>query len=144
MKSIELQTDSGVVNVRKLALSDYAELLRSLDQLPKNIGKIIQDNSADDLKDQEKLLSLLPDLLATSLPEFCGLVAQLTDKDKDFISGLGLDEFVEIIATSIELNNFKKVAALLKKAIAVQALPKGMQKTVNEAEAELRNEIAHN
>jgi hypothetical protein len=127
-KTITVQTDAGPVVVRKLAMYDYADLLRSLKKLPGEFGKFIDGNSAEALNDKATLLAEIPTLIADALPEFCAVLASATDKDADFHGQqLDLADNVEILAAALELNDYKKIQAAIKKITAPGQVPTDQQ-----------------
>lgn len=133
-KTIEVQTDAGPVVVRKLALNDYAELLRALKNLPKEFGKYIEGNSADDLKSNEKLFEILPTLIADAIPEFCAVLACVTDKDAAFHGEhLDLADNIEVFAAALELNDYQKIGASIKKIMAPKSAPTNQATAAPEA-----------
>ncbi len=119
-KTIEVNTDAGPVVVHKLALNDYAELLKALKKLPQQFGKFIQGNSEEDLRSNEKLFEVLPDIIATALPEYCNVMAIATDKDADFFGRLDLADNIDVLAAALELNDYNRIVASLKKLAALQ------------------------
>ena len=54
-KTITVSTEGGDVVVRKLALAEYAALLRALKKLPSEFGKFIEGNDSEALKDTSTL-----------------------------------------------------------------------------------------
>lgn len=117
-KTITVTTEGGDVIVRKLALGDYAALLRALNKLPAEIGKYVSSNSADDLKDVEKLFSNLPVIIADAIPEFAEVLALASDKDAEFYIKGDLSDSLEVFAAALELNDYSKIMATVKKLTA--------------------------
>lgn len=123
-KTIEVKTSAGPVVVKKLAMGDYAELLRSFEKLPKQLGTFIQGTSKEDLKDNETLFSALPAIVADALPEFCSVLAVTTDKDAKFhMEELDLADNIDVLAAALELNDYKRIGAALKKIMAPSQSP---------------------
>lgn len=123
-KTIEVQTSAGPVVVKKLAMQDYAELLRSLKQLPQELGKFIGENSSDQLKDNETLMTQLPAIIANAVPEFCAVLATATDKDATFhLEQLDLADNIDVFAAALELNDYKRIQAAIKKIMAPSQVP---------------------
>lgn len=114
-----IETSIGPVTVRKLALNDYAELLKMLQELPKKFGAFIEGKSTDDLKDNATIYAALPELLADSLPEFCRLIAFVSDKSADELTLIDLADAVDLIAGILELNDYQRVVASIKKIAAL-------------------------
>lgn len=104
--------------MRKLALGDYAALLRALKKLPAEVGKFIGGNSAEDLQNQDVLFANLPGIIADAIPEFCEVLAVVSDKDAKFYEAGDLADAVEVFAAAYELNDYTRVMASLKKMTA--------------------------
>lgn len=122
-KTVKVTTELGEVTVHKLALGDYAKLLKTFKKLPAEIGKFIQSNDDSKLKDLDVLLVELPSIVADSLPELAEVVSIATDKDKDFILKLDLADVVDLIGAILELNNYARVAESIKKFTARKTAP---------------------
>lgn len=123
-KTIEVQTSAGPVVVKKLAMKDYAELLRSLKQLPQELGKFIEGTSKEDLAKNETMFSALPAIVADALPEFCAVLAVATDKDAEYhLNELDLADNIDVFAAALELNDYKRIVAAVKKIMAPSKVP---------------------
>lgn len=122
-KTITVQTENGAVVVRKLALGDYAVLLRALKKLPQEFGKFIEDNDADQLKNNSTLFAALPGIIADAIPEFCGVLAAATDKDAGFFETGDLADALEVFAAALELNDYNRIMATVKKLTARRPAP---------------------
>lgn len=123
-KTIEVNTSAGPVIVKKLAMQDYAELLRSLKNLPAELGKFIEGTSKEDLQDSGTLLASLPTIIADALPEFCAVLAVTSDKDAEFhLTQLDLADNIDVLAAALELNDYKRIAAAIKKIMAPTSTP---------------------
>lgn len=117
-KSIIVSTEGGDVEVRKLALGDYAALLRVLKKLPAQFGKFLQENETDKLQDNEELFAALPEIIAEAIPEFAGVLAVVSDKDEQFFIEGDLADAIEVFYAALELNDYKKIANTVKKLMA--------------------------
>lgn len=117
-KTITVKTEGGDVVVRKLALGDYAALLRALKKLPTEIGKFVQGNSADDLSNNDVLFSNLPAIIADAIPEFAEVLAVASDKDAKFYLEGDLADAIEVFGAALELNDYSRIVATLKKMTA--------------------------
>lgn len=105
--------------MRKMALGDYAGVLRALDKLPKAIAEITKRDDKDITNDY--ILSILPQLLADHLDELAAILATATDRDAEFFTKeLDLAEAVEVFAAIFELNDYSKVATVVKKLMAAR------------------------
>lgn len=123
-KTIEVQTSAGPVIIKKLAMADYADLLRALKKLPTELGKFIEGTSKEDLQNNETLFSALPAIVADALPEFCAVLAVASDKDADFhLTQLDLADNIDCLAAALELNDYKRIAAAIKKIMAPTQVP---------------------
>lgn len=116
-KMIVVPTEDGDIIVRRLPLIDYAQLLRSFKKLPKEMGQFIDGNGEDDFKNSstaEMIEKLLP-LLEASWADFVAILAVPTNKDAEFIGQLDGGDTMEVLAAVLELNNYQKVMAAVKK-----------------------------
>lgn len=102
-----------------MPLSDYAELLRALDKLPKKIGDIV----GTDIKsmDTAAVLQLIPGILADSWGDIAALLAVPTDKDAAFLLKLDGADSLDVIDAILELNDFVRIANAVKKMLARRA-----------------------
>lgn len=123
-KTLEVQTSEGPVVVKKLAMQDYAELLRALKKLPGELGKLVGDNSDESLRDTAYLTEVLPPIIADAIPEFCAVLSVATDKDTNFhLTQLDLADNIDIFATALQLNDYQRIAAAVKKIMAPSTVP---------------------
>ena len=123
-KTIEVQTSAGPVVVKKLAMQDYAELLRALKKLPAALGDFIGGNSKEELQDTAKLGEVLPTIIADAVPEFCAVLAVCTDKDAEFhLKELDLADNVDVFAAALQLNDYQRIIAAVKKIMAPSQVP---------------------
>lgn len=114
-KTITVETSAGPVVVKKLALYDYAELLKKINALPEELGKLFGE-SDQDLKDNSKLLKILPAFISKSLPDACNILSGATDKEAEWIGkNLDLADTLEVFVAALELNDYQRIAALIKK-----------------------------
>lgn len=116
-RTVIVHAEAGDVIVRKLALGDYAAVLRALDTLPGALGEIFKKDKADITN--EYLLSLLPTIIADHLQEFAGILAAATDRDSEFfVKELDLAETLEVFDAAFELNDYSQIANIVKKLMA--------------------------
>ncbi len=116
-KTIAVETETlGTITVHKMALGDYAELLRALNKLPSMMGDIIKRDKSE--LTTELILQELPEILANALPEVAGVVAAATDKDKEEIVTLDLAEFMEVTDAALQLNDVERIVTAVKKMAA--------------------------
>lgn len=114
MKSITIQLDNQQLQVKKLPLGKYAELIKSLRGVLKQVGGL-------DKLSNEQLFEQLPTLIADNMPEFIRLFTIATDLTEDQAKELGLDEAVKIVVAVVEVNNYREVYENLKKVFAPRA-----------------------
>lgn len=114
-KEVIVKLDSGQVAVKKMPLGKYAEVFSALKELPKTVGQV-------DFKElsNEEFIAQIPKILATALPEFAKVLSIATDVPEKQIMEMGLDEFTELFAAVVQVNNFEKVADNVKKIMARQ------------------------
>lgn len=104
------------LEIRKLPLGKYAELIKSLKGLLKQVGGL-------DKLSTEQLFEVLPELIANNLPEFIKLFTIATDLTYEEAEQLGLDEAVKIVVAIVEVNNYRAVYENLKKVFAHPPVP---------------------
>lgn len=108
-------TDKEVV-VRKMHLGKFAEVLKAMHELPKQISGL-------DQLDTDTFVSQLPTMLGTAMPEIVKILSIATDIAEDEINELGLDEVTELIVAVFEVNDISKVANNIKKMLARKLEP---------------------
>lgn len=111
MKTQTVQLDNKSIAVAKLPIGKYAELLKSLKELPKHV-KGLQG------KPNDEILEMLPNLIGEALPDFIEILTIATPLKKEEVEQMGLDEVTRVILAVIEVNNFKEVFDNIKKATA--------------------------
>lgn len=121
INTLTVSTELGDVVVHKMALSDYAGLLRALDKLPQRIGDLVGSNANLKGIDNAELLKLIPGILADSWGDIAALIAVPTDKDAEFLLRLDGADAIDIIDAIFELNDFVRIANAVKKMLARRA-----------------------
>lgn len=112
MKEIIITINDQEVTIKKLPLGKYAELLKSVKELPKHLDKI-------DGKSQKEILENIPFLLSECSPDIFRLIHITTGLDLIYIENeLGMDDFVEIISAVLTVNNYGKIYSKIKKGFA--------------------------
>lgn len=119
-ETITVKTQSGDVVVRKLALGDYAELLRAFKKLPADIGQFFDKSDSTELKgmDLAAFLPKLPAVIADAVPEFAQILAITTDKDAEFFLKGDLADAVDVFAAVLQVNDYSRVLDSIKKLTA--------------------------
>lgn len=118
-KKLDVKTEFGMVEVHKMPLSDFAEILRALDNLPEKLGGLFdKDEKSFDDMDYAAILKLFPALLADSWSDIAGIIAVPTDKDRDFMLKLDGADALDVIDAILELNDFPRIFATIKKMLA--------------------------
>lgn len=113
MKTITVKLDNFSIEVAKLPIGKYAELLKAIKELPKHIKGI-------ENKTNEEIFAQLPILISEALPDFIDILTIATTLKAEQISLMGLDEVTRIVLAVIEVNNYREVYNNIKKAIAHQ------------------------
>lgn len=116
-KTVKVSTEYGDITVKKLALGEYAELMKALKNLPKELGTALNGKEAGDFDSTNNLIQILPSLVATAIPEFCALLALTSDKDEDFYIQADLLTSVKVLISALELNNYDEIVSLVKKSL---------------------------
>lgn len=113
-KTISVKLDDKTVEISKLPLGKYAELLTKIKELPKHLESI-QGLSND------KILEQLPFLISVALPDVIAILTVATPLKAEEIEEMGLDEVTNVVLAIVEVNNFKGVYDNVKKAMAPKA-----------------------
>lgn len=120
-KNISVETELGVVQVHKMPLKDYAELLRALKNLPQIIAKFTDKDVNIDSLSETETLDLIRDLLIESWDDLIAIVAVPTDKDAEFLGRLDGADAIDVIDAILELNDIMRIVAAVKKILARRA-----------------------
>lgn len=111
MKNIKVKLDTQTIEVEKLPIGRYAELLKALKEIPKKLTSLGSVTN-------EQILEMLPALVGDSLPEVFNVLTIATPLKVEELQKLGLDEIVSICLAVYEVNNYKGIYEQVKKAIA--------------------------
>ena len=117
MKTIKIKLDNKTIEISKLAIGKYAELLKALKEIPKKIAGM-------DKATPDQILEMLPNIISDSLPEAINILTIATPLTSEELYGLGLDEIVRVCLAVYEVNNYKDIFEQVKK---VTAQPKTTQ-----------------
>lgn len=110
-KSIIVQLDARKLEVKKLPLGKYAELLKAVRKLAKNISGLDKMNN-------DQLFEMVPTLISENLPDAIALIVIATDLTAEEAEAIGLDEAVDIVLAVVEVNKYKLIFEKVKKAMA--------------------------
>lgn len=113
-KTTSVKLDDKTIEISKLPLGKYADLLSKIKELPKHLQSV-QGLTND------KILEQLPFLISVALPDVVAILTVATNLKAQEIEEMGLDEVTEVVLAVIEVNNFKGVYANVKKAMAPKA-----------------------
>lgn len=117
-RTTTVQTEQGPVVVRKLALGDYAELLRALKKLPAKLTEAVKGRDKEDLRKNATIISIFTEVAGDALEDFCAVLAVATDKDAAFFARSDLADALDVLNAVLELNDYERIAESLKKLTA--------------------------
>lgn len=117
-RTTTVQTEQGPVQVRKLALGDYAELLRALKKLPAKLTEAVKGRDKEELRTNASMVQVFTEVAGDALEDFCAVLAVATDKDSDFFMRSDLADALDVLAAALELNDYERIAESLKKLTA--------------------------
>lgn len=113
MKTIKVKLDEKTVEISKLPLGKYADLLKALKQLP----RLLKDFQG---KSNDEIVERLPIIIGESFDDFIGILVIATDLQPEELKLLGLDEVVRLILAVFEVNNYQEVYKNIKKVTSPQ------------------------
>ena len=99
---MKIKLENKTIEVSKLPLGKYAELLKALEELPKVLADM------GDI-DNDKLIKLLPSIIAKSLPDFVRMICIATPLEEDEVNLISLDEAVDIVLAVVKVNNYQGI-----------------------------------
>ena len=114
MKTLKIKLDNREVELAKLPIGKYAELLKAIKELPKHVKSL-------ENKDSDSIIEMLPTLVGESLPDVIEILTIASPLKREEVEEMGLDEVTRVILGIVEVNNFKGVYKNLKKALALPA-----------------------
>lgn len=118
-KTATVKTSGGEVTVKKLALGEYADLLKAMQKLPSEVARFLGQTPEGELKEIDSVYAVLPKLpsmIGDSWDDLIALLEVVSDKDKDFLSSqIDLADAVDIVGAALELNEYNRVAEAVKK-----------------------------
>jgi hypothetical protein len=111
-KSQKVILDNRTVEVSKLPLGKYAELLKALKELPKKVPELSKMPT-------NEIIAKLPALIGDCLPDIINILNIATDLKVEEINELGLDETTRLVMAIVEVNNFGEVFENIKKVMSL-------------------------
>lgn len=111
MKTQTVKLDNKTIEIAKLPLGKYAELLKAIKELPKHVKGL-------ENKPNDEIFALLPNLIGEALPDVIEILTIATPLKKDEVEQMGLDEVTRVVIAIVEVNNFKEVFENIKKVTA--------------------------
>lgn len=113
MKTQTITLENKTIEIKKLPIGKYGELLKGITELPKHIKNIDQLTT-------DQIIEQLPFYLSIALPDVAKIVVTATDNQitVDEFNMLGLDEVTNIIVAIYEANNYANVISTIKKVLA--------------------------
>lgn len=108
-EKIKLQNKE--IEIKKLPLGKYADLLKALKTLPTQLGNLAGQSN-------DEIFAKLPFLIGESLPDVLEIIRIGTDLSEEEVQNLGLDEAIECLMAIAKVNRFGEVWEKVKKGIA--------------------------
>lgn len=113
IKSIKVKIEDREIEVKKLPIGRYAELLQCIKELPKHLVGL-------DKLDKETVLEKIPELLGVATPDIVSIVAVATEIDPEEVATYGLREITDLLVAIFEVNEYGEVYDKIKKVLAQQ------------------------
>ena len=114
-KTIIVPTSQGDVTVKKLALGDYALVLKALKKLPQELGELFSKTDDKDIGNSQHLLSVLPNVIAEALPEYASILSIVSDKEDTFFLEGDLADAIDVTAAALDINDYSRIVESIKK-----------------------------
>lgn len=105
---VEVQLENRVLEVKKLPILRYAELMKAL-------KPILSQFDLFEKTENSELIAQLDVIVESNLPSVLSALYIATDLKKGEAEELGLDEIIDIVMAVIEVNNYKKIFDSIKK-----------------------------
>lgn len=120
-KNLIIELDEQTIEVKKLPIGKYAELLRVITELPKQLKELFAEKQMITNND---LIERIPSIIATALPDIVNVVVVATEGQlkKEEVEAFGLDELTKILLAIIEVNNYSDIYNRVKKALSRPAI----------------------
>lgn len=110
-KSKVLMLNEKEVEIKKIPIGRFAELMLAVEDLPSLVTKSISLEELENLN-EELILTKLPSLLANAQDDIFKLVSVASGVDN--IEELDFEEFFDIVTAVIELNNIQAIVGKVK------------------------------
>lgn len=108
---LKLESLKKEIEVEKLPLGKYADLLKALKRFPQKAqGLSTLDNNA--------IIQMLPELIGDALPDFIAMLEIATPLTKEEIEKLDFYETTQLTLAVFEVNKYKEAYELIKKSLA--------------------------
>lgn len=102
------------LDIQRLPLGRYAELLQAFQELPKHLEEFKHIDSLS----VEQFIPLIPKLLGQCFPDALRIVPIATTLTPEEVEQLSFADLIEIIAAIFTVNNFQSAFDKLKKFLA--------------------------
>lgn len=110
-KPIIVKIEGEDIEVKKLPIGRYAEILKAVKELPKHLSGI------DEL-DKNTVLEKLPELIGVATPDIINIVSIATGIPSAKVQEYGLREMTDLVMAIFEVNEYQEVYTKIKKAMA--------------------------
>ena len=110
-KSKVLMLNEKEVEIKKIPIGRFAELMLAVEDLPSLVTKSISLEELENLN-EELIITKLPSLLANAQDDIFKLVSVASGVDN--IEELDFEEFFDIVTAVIELNNIQAIVGKVK------------------------------
>lgn len=107
-KKIKLTSINIDLEVKKLPIKKYIDILQKVDDLPKEIVELTESS-------EEQIIASIPKIVVKLYPEVKVMAAIATDLTGDQVDQIYLDELVEIVFAVIDVNEYFKIFDTVKK-----------------------------
>lgn len=123
-KSIKVKVEDREIEIKKLPIGRYAELLKSIKELPKHLVGL-------DKLDKDTVLEKIPELLGVATPDLVSIISIATEIDPEIVVTYGLREITDLLVAIIEVNEYGEVYEKIKKVMAQYAAPAPIETKTN-------------
>lgn len=114
-KSTTVATEFGDIQVRKLALKDYADIFKALKTLPGALGEVFNNSSDEEISNTAYLLQVLPEVIGDSIPEFAKVLSIPTSATAEQIEDMDISDILDLVDGFLEVNDWNRIVQTIKK-----------------------------